>query len=66
MSRIDALIAELCPEGVEFVRLGDICDVFNGCAFKAALFNNEGLGLPIIRIRDLNTCFSQTYYSGKY
>lgn len=66
MSRIDKLLAELCPEGVEFVRLGDICDVFNGCAFKAALFNNEGLGLPIIRIRDLNTCFSQTYYSGKY
>lgn len=66
MNRIEALIAELCPEGVEFVRLGDICDVFNGCAFKAALFNNEGLGLPIIRIRDLNTGFSQTYYSGKY
>jgi type I restriction enzyme S subunit len=66
MSRIDELLADLCPEGVEFVRLGDSCNVFNGCAFKAALFNNEGRGLPLIRIRDLNTGFSQTYYSGEY
>ena len=24
MSRIDGLIADLCPNGVEFVRLGDV------------------------------------------
>ncbi|MBU2808762.1 restriction endonuclease subunit S [Acidithiobacillus ferrooxidans F221] len=30
MSRIDELIAELCPDGVEFKRLGDIVRIKNG------------------------------------
>jgi type I restriction enzyme S subunit len=30
MGRIDELIAELCPEGVEFKRLGDIVRIKNG------------------------------------
>ena len=66
MSRIDELIAELCPEGVEFSQLGNACKVFNGYAFKAELFNTDGNGLPLIRIRDVNTGFSETYYSGEY
>ncbi len=27
MSRLDELIAEYCPDGVEYVRLGDLCSV---------------------------------------
>jgi len=30
MSRIDALIAELCPEGVEFLELKELFDMKNG------------------------------------
>lgn len=35
MSRIDELIAELCPEGVVFKRLGDIARIKNGRDHKA-------------------------------
>ena len=35
MSRIEALIAELCPEGVEFKRLGDIARIKNGKDHKS-------------------------------
>ncbi len=61
MSRIDDLITELCPDGVEFRTLGSVSTVFNGFAFKSSLFNTDGVGLPIIRIRDVNTEFSETY-----
>ncbi|WP_273004541.1 restriction endonuclease subunit S [uncultured Marinobacter sp.] len=51
---------------VEWKALGEVCKVFNGYAFQSKLFNAEGDGLPIIRIRDVNTGFSETYYSGGY
>ncbi len=50
----------------EKVKLGEVCSVLNGYAFKADLFNDQKIGLPIIRIRDVNTGFSETYYSGEY
>jgi type I restriction enzyme S subunit len=30
MSKLDKLIAELCPDGVEYVKLCDICKISNG------------------------------------
>ena len=30
MKNLETLINELCPEGVEFVKLGDICEVQRG------------------------------------
>ncbi|GGO89657.1 hypothetical protein GCM10011584_19640 [Nocardioides phosphati] len=66
MSRIDDLIAEHCPGGVEFRALGDVCDVFSGFAFRSSLFNDKGVGLPLIRIRDVNSGDSGTFYSGEY
>jgi type I restriction enzyme, S subunit len=60
------MIERLCPNGVEFKTLGSVCKVLNGYAFKSALFNSDGDGLPLIRIRDINTGFSDTYYSGDY
>ncbi|MGI6442511.1 MAG: hypothetical protein ACOXZX_01575 [Synergistaceae bacterium] len=27
MSKLDELIAELCPDGVEYVKLSSICDI---------------------------------------
>lgn len=51
---------------VEWKALGTVCKVFNGYAFQSGLFNTVGDGLPLIRIRDVNTGFSDTYYSGVY
>ena len=52
MNRIEKLIAELCPDGVEWRKLGEVCDFQNGFAFKSNLF--KASGLPIIRITNLN------------
>lgn len=30
MSRLEQLIAELCPDGVEFVAIEEICDITRG------------------------------------
>lgn len=30
MNKIDELIAQYCPNGVEFKKLGDLCDVLRG------------------------------------
>lgn len=48
------------------VELGEVCDVLNGYAFKSNLFNDQKIGMPLIRIRDVNSGFSETYFSGEY
>ncbi|MBU0647584.1 N-6 DNA methylase [Patescibacteria group bacterium] len=48
------------------VGLGEVCEVLNGYAFKAGQFNDKRIGVPIIRIRDINSGFSETYYDGDY
>ncbi len=50
----------------ERVRIRDICELQNGGAFRSALFNADGVGIPIIRIRDVGSSHSKTYYSGDY
>jgi type I restriction enzyme S subunit len=45
--------------------LGELLKVQNGFAFKSELFNEDGKGLPIIRIRDLARGFSETFYDGE-
>jgi type I restriction enzyme S subunit len=52
MSRIDQLIEQLCPLGVEWKRLGEVCEFKNGFAFKSGLFKENGL--PIIRITNVD------------
>ena len=47
-------------------RLGDVAEITNGAAFKSAQFNTEGIGLPLIRIRDVGQSEASTYYSGHY
>lgn len=66
MSRIDELIQEECPNGVEFRHLSELCDIQNGFAFSSEFFNTEGRGTPLIRIRDINTGFSGTFFSGGF
>ncbi|MBI5316378.1 MAG: restriction endonuclease subunit S [Nitrospirae bacterium] len=46
--------------------LGELLKIQNGFAFKSELFNDDGKGLPIIRIRDLARGFSETFYDGEH
>lgn len=48
------------------VRLGDIAAIQNGAPFKSELFNKDGKGMPVIRIRDVGSEGTDTYYSGEY
>ena len=34
MNKIEELIAELCPDGVEYRKLGEICQIKNGRDYK--------------------------------
>ena len=52
MSRLDELIAELCPDGVEYKELNEVCRFQNGFAFKSGLFSESGL--PILRITNIS------------
>ena len=44
MSRIDDLIAEHCPSGVEFKALGDVGELVRGRRFTKADYVDTGLG----------------------
>ncbi|QQS51730.1 MAG: N-6 DNA methylase [Bacteroidota bacterium] len=48
------------------VELKELCNILNGYAFNASQFNNSKEGIPVIRIRDINSGFSETYYNGEY
>ncbi len=49
----------------EFVELDKLITIQNGFAFKSKLFN-ESEGKPLIRIRDIKTNSTKTYYNGDY
>lgn len=50
----------------ERVRIGQIAHLQNGGAFSSKLFNTSETGMPVIRIRNVGTTKSTTYYSGEY
>ncbi len=52
MSKLDDLIKELCPDGVEYKTLGEVCRFQNGFSFKSPLFKSKGL--PILRITNIS------------
>jgi type I restriction enzyme S subunit len=54
------------PAGWEIVRLSDLANPQAGFAFKSRNFNEQGEGLPLVRIRDVGQPFTGTYYSGEY
>jgi type I restriction enzyme S subunit len=45
----------MIPEGWEVKTIYDLMDVIYGAPFKSKQFNEDGLGYPLIRIRDLKT-----------
>jgi type I restriction enzyme S subunit len=48
------------------MEVGQYCEILSGFAFKSSLFNTNGEGMPIIRIRDIQKENSNTFYSGDY
>ncbi len=48
------------------VKLGEVADILSGYAFKSTQFNTEKRGLPLIRIRDVERGFSDTYFEGDF
>ena len=65
---IDASASPLVriADGWERCELGQVAEVTNGVAFKSALFNSHGEGLPLIRIRDVGKSETSVHYSGDY
>ncbi len=51
MSKIDDLITQYCPNGVEFRKLGQIVCILNGYAFKSSKYSDSGI--RVIRISDV-------------
>lgn len=54
------------PAGWSVVRLDELAISQAGFAFKSGGFNEQGIGLPLIRIRDVGQPFTGTYFSGEY
>ncbi|HEY1056700.1 MAG TPA: restriction endonuclease subunit S [Emticicia sp.] len=51
MSKIEELIKQYCPDGVEYKELGEVCGFRNGFAFKSNKFRIKGN--PILRIGNI-------------
>lgn len=50
----------------EIVKIRDVAEIISGFAFKSSKFNQSQNGLPLIRIRDINSGVGDTYYDGEY
>lgn len=48
------------------IRVGEFAEIRNGFAFDSKHFNNRGEGVPLIRIRDVGSAASATYYNGAF
>lgn len=57
----NVVIADGVPEGWKKEKLTDIVDVQYGFAFDGSLFNSQGKGTPIIRIRNIPTGTTNDY-----
>ena len=51
MGELEKLIKELCPKGVKYIALKEVCRFQNGFAFKSNLFKNNGK--PVLRITNI-------------
>ena len=66
MSRLEELIAALCPDGVEYKNLIHVADILYGYPFASNLFSDNPADMPLIRIRDVKSGTTSTYYKGKF
>lgn len=50
----------------ESIKIGDEINLLGGFPFSSSKFNEESVGVPLIRIRDLLKSTQETYFSGIY
>jgi type I restriction enzyme S subunit len=60
MSRIDDLIAELCPEGVEFKALERVAEIRSGWGFPNAYQGQSEGDYPFYKVSDMNLTGNKT------
>ena len=65
MSNLEQLIQEFCPDGVEYCKLVDVCNILYGYPCDATKFNDNRMGLPLVRIRDVLAGKTTTYTTEK-
>jgi type I restriction enzyme S subunit len=51
MNKIEKLIEQYCPNGVESRALGEVTNILNGYSFKSTEYSKEGI--RVIRISDV-------------
>ena len=55
MSKLDELIAELCPDGVEYKTLGEVCEIKTGQSVSRQIIaDNQGIYPEIMYFRPDN------------
>jgi type I restriction enzyme, S subunit len=47
-------------------KIGNVVNVLSGYAFESSFFNEDRQGVPLVRVRDVNSGFAGVYYSGEY
>ena len=51
---------------VTYSKLSDLCKVQNGYAFDSKMFTSDSNDMPLVRIRDIKTGKTETFYKGEY
>ncbi|MBF0889733.1 MULTISPECIES: restriction endonuclease subunit S [Gluconobacter] len=54
------------PKNWTRTTLGDVAEVLSGFAFKSKDFNTDGKGMPLVRIRDVVSGATSTFFSGDF
>lgn len=65
MSKLDELIQKYCSNGVKYKKLIDVADILYGFPCKSSNFNDNGKGMPIVRIRDICKGYSEIFTTEK-
>jgi type I restriction enzyme, S subunit len=55
-----------CPKNWTRTALGDVAEVLSGFAFKSKDFNTDGKGMPMVRIRDVVSGATSTFFFGDF
>ena len=66
MSKIEELIQQYCPDGVEWKKFVDFVNVQYVYPFDSKIFTDNNQYMPLIRIRDVLQGKASTYYNGEY
>ncbi|PZW40466.1 type I restriction enzyme S subunit [Mesonia algae] len=57
---------EAIPENWEVIKFKNNVGLLGGYPFDSKKFNEDGIGLPLIRIRNILKGYSETFFNGEY